>query len=424
MSMSILSTQLVTPASPSNKIRLSLLATALVDALGGPAEFRRRFSFKTVTSMVSNHNFNLPKGVWTDDTSMALCLARSIGSSKLRGVEDGFDEHDQLTAYTNWWSRGELSATGRCFDIGNTISRALSIYEPYVNAKDPAARAKGLREIKTQLDHEDCSGNGSLMRVLPVGLAYWEEEEKARIGMRGMDRCYRQSDAGSLRPVGVSGSQTTTFSKLDLLEYFTTFPYQNEELRKALAVPVPDLPNDNLGKSDRDAAQLESYYRTNHPIIRLIIDTHAEHVKAKRQSTSLPIPSEKALPSSGYVLHTLVAALYCFFASSTFEEGAILAVNLGNDADTVGAIYGGLAGVWYAGDVLEGYSNSGIFGKFSSSVIAAYRSLGSANEEEETTKRFWSKRVDGWRKDLVKREFIEEVAEELVQFQASSSDSV
>src|SRR5215469_9502177 len=92
-------------ASPATKIRLAILATAIVDALGGPAEFHPRFSFETVTTMIPNSNFGLPPGVWTDDTSMTLCLAQSLARSP-----DGFNEKGQLQAYLAWKERGELSA--------------------------------------------------------------------------------------------------------------------------------------------------------------------------------------------------------------------------------------------------------------------------------------------------------------------------
>jgi ADP-ribosylglycohydrolase len=90
-------------------------------------------------------------------------------------------------------------------------------------------------------------------------------------------------------------------------------------------------------------------------------------------------------------LHTIVAALYCFFATKTFEEGAILAVNLGNDADTVGAVYAGLAGCWYASDDGQGM--------------------------------FWTEGVQEWKQHLVRKDLVEEVAAELVTFATSLETS-
>jgi ADP-ribosyl-[dinitrogen reductase] hydrolase len=166
--MEPLHTMNVILASPSTKIQLSILSCAMVDALGGLAEFKPRFSFPQITSMLPNHTFNLPPGVWTDDTSMTLCLAHSITTST---QELGFEEGHQLDAYKAWWENGFLSATGDCFDVGNTILNALSIW----SRKSKLASTKStLQEIKQALDGEYCAGNGSLMRILPVPLAYWK----------------------------------------------------------------------------------------------------------------------------------------------------------------------------------------------------------------------------------------------------------
>jgi ADP-ribosyl-[dinitrogen reductase] hydrolase len=165
------------------------------------------------------------------------------------------------------------------------------------------------------------------------------------------------------------------FSKLDLLAYFSSFIYTNAKLRDALALPSDAPPPPTTDP------ELEEYYRVYHPLLHLISETQPQ----TPQSINPTIPPAQALPSTGYVLHTLTAALYCFLATQTFEEGAIMAVNLGDDADTVGAVYAGLAGCWYAND-------------------------GTGDDV------FWSPRVREWRKNLVRRDLVEEVADELVRF--------
>jgi ADP-ribosyl-[dinitrogen reductase] hydrolase len=419
----MLHTQYPTPAPASTKIRLSILATALVDALGGPAEFHERSTFPFITSMMPNKNFNLPRAVWTDDTSMMLCLARSLatfnparksrsqsGSGNQSGAVDGrtpspppaplapggFDEKDQLDAYARWFEKGVLSATGHCFDIGNTIRQALSIYNRLI-LRHPKSQTSWtidevLAEIGRKLGGEYSAGNGSLMRVLPVGLAYWSRgDEEAREYAKRSSRtthpnlvCQEACEVwtGAIvrimkESVQEAGHAGRTFSKLDLLDYFAQFPYKTK-LREVLAFPAGTPPSPAAGKDK------EKYYETNHPVLRLITKTLAE--KKPRDGFRWPIPSPQVLPSSGYVVHTLVAALYCFLATETFEEGAILAVNLGNDADTVGAVYGGLAGCWYAGEEIHGGDV------------------------------FWTKSVKEWRSQLMERSLVEEVAEELVGF--------
>jgi ADP-ribosylglycohydrolase len=403
-----LHTQYPIRAEASTKIRLSIIATAMVDALGGPAEFHGRYSFPLVTTMIPNKNFNLPPGVWTDDTSMTLCLARSLAtcSPPSSATKGGFDEKDQLDAYANWESKGILSATGSCFDIGNTIRHALHIYDD--NPPDQNSAEQALRKIRETLSSENCAGNGSLMRILPVGLAYWREEEAAKEYARRssmtthptpmcQEACavWTGAIARIMQEAGLNGRGN--FTKLDVVEYFATFPYTNDKLRGALALPEDELRTvlEKLpGASSLTAAEArEAAYRSRHPIVRLIerVESGPPNKKLKFSKT---IPSDLALPSSGYVLHTFVAALYCFLATETFEEGAIMAVNLGNDADTVGAVYAGLAGCWYA-----------------------------TESDQDGRGMFWTEKVHEWKENLIRRDLVEAVAEELVAFSASLETS-
>ncbi len=130
-----------------------LLGLACGDAVGTTVEFKRRGSFSPVVDMVGGGPFGLNPGEWTDDTSMALCLATSLV------YKNGFDAVDQMNRYCNWRSVGYLSSNGRCFDIGNTVAAALDRYllrgGPF--AGDPNPRA---------------AGNGALMRLAPVAMFY------------------------------------------------------------------------------------------------------------------------------------------------------------------------------------------------------------------------------------------------------------
>jgi len=391
--------QRVVQAPIEDKIRLSLLATALVDALGGPVEFHRRFTFPLTTSLSPNRNFPghgvLAPGTWTDDTSMTLCLARSI-------AKKGFDEADQLKAYANWYRKGELSAIGVCFDIGRTIHTAVEIY---LSSDSPKA---ALDAVGTQLAASHNAGNGSLMRILPVGLAYWKDPVTAK--------AYARKSSATTHPTPVcleacavwteaivtilqqSSNEHTTYSKLDLLTFFTHYPYETDALRSALTVPAT-APSFIEGPD----ADLEAYYQRYHPILRLVVATASASTQDKRATQSTrpdfpySLPSAKDVPSSGYVLHTLVAALYCLFATDTFEAGAIMAVNLGDDADTVGAVYAGIAGCWYA------------------------KSDSESAHSEGTRHLFWSEKVREWKAGLVRRDLVDQVAEELVLFQNGPS---
>jgi ADP-ribosyl-[dinitrogen reductase] hydrolase len=111
----------------SDRFRGCLLGLAVGDAVGTTVEFWPHGSFPPVTGMVGKGPFNLKPGQWTDDTSMALCLATSLVHV------GGFDAFDQVNRYCNWYEQGYLSSTGRCFDIGNTVRQALHQYKEIGN---------------------------------------------------------------------------------------------------------------------------------------------------------------------------------------------------------------------------------------------------------------------------------------------------
>jgi ADP-ribosyl-[dinitrogen reductase] hydrolase len=138
----------------------ALLGLAAGDALGTTLEFRSPGTFGPLTDMVGGGPFALAPGQWTDDTSMALCLGESLVRCH------GFDPKDQMERYCRWWQEGYLSCTGRCFDIGLTVSAALS---KYTEAGDPFMGSVDRRT----------AGNGSLMRLAPVPLAYRANPELA-----------------------------------------------------------------------------------------------------------------------------------------------------------------------------------------------------------------------------------------------------
>lgn len=143
----------------TERFRGCLLGLAAGDAVGTAVEFQPRGSFLPLTDMVGGGVFELQPGQWTDDTSMALCLATSL-------IEvGGFDPSDQMERYWNWYESGYLSSTGFCFDIGNTTRQALQRYKetgnPFSGATDPRS-----------------AGNGSLMRLAPVPMFYFPEPDE------------------------------------------------------------------------------------------------------------------------------------------------------------------------------------------------------------------------------------------------------
>jgi ADP-ribosyl-[dinitrogen reductase] hydrolase len=136
-----------------DKYRGALLGLACGDAIGAAVEFRKRGSFPPVTDMLGGGVFNLKKGQWTDDTSMALCLASSLIE------QQGFDAVDQMQRYCRWRDTGYLSSTDECFDVGTATSLALSNFKktgnPFSGNPDPRK-----------------AGNGCLMRLAPIALYF------------------------------------------------------------------------------------------------------------------------------------------------------------------------------------------------------------------------------------------------------------
>ena len=266
-----------------------LLGLAVGDALGTTLEFKDPGSFQPIDDMVGGGPFNLKTGQWTDDTSMALCLAESLVECQ------GFNPTDQMQRYVRWWRKGHLSSTGTCFDIGHTTSTALSQFErtgePFSGATDPHS-----------------AGNGSIMRLAPVPLFFAGDIEEA------------------IRLAGES-SRTTHGAEeaVDACRYLaglilgSIMGSPKEGLLSQAFCPLPGL-------------------WEQRPFSPKIAQIAAGSFKQKT-------PPE--IRGTGYVVDSLEAALWAFYHSDSFEEGALLAVNLGDDADTTGAVYGQLAGAYY-----------------------------------------------------------------------------
>ena len=137
----------------------SLLGLAAGDAVGTTLEFKQRDTYEHLTDMVGGGPFSLPVGAWTDDTSMALCLAVSLIEKK------GFNAVDQMERYRRWQYQGYFSSTGECFDIGGTVSAAL---DKFATTGEPYSGSTA----------DSSAGNGSLMRLAPIVAFYYPDKVK------------------------------------------------------------------------------------------------------------------------------------------------------------------------------------------------------------------------------------------------------
>lgn len=264
-----------------DRYRGALLGLACGDAIGTIVEFMPRGSFAPVTDMLGGGPFSLAPGKWTDDTSMALCLAESL-------VQTGrCDPADQMARYANWYEWGYWSSTGICFDIGLTTKGAIHQFlltgQALSGSSDP-----------------ETAGNGSLMRLAPIALRFGHDEQLVQ-------------DMAAL-------SSQTTHAAAECLDACRVFAV-------ALSRALRGLPKTEV--LDLGGLPVESIK------IRALAD--ADH-GAK--------PVEQ-IRGSGYVVDSLEAALWCYARHDNFRDAVRQAVNLGDDADTTGAIVGQLAGATY-----------------------------------------------------------------------------
>ena len=272
----------------TERARGCLLGLAVADAVGTTLEFKQPGTFTPIDDMIGGGPFHLQAGQWTDDTSMALCLAASL-------VEKGFDPDDQMRRYVRWYREGYMSSNGRCFDIGNTVRQALHHYE---QTGDPLAGST----------HPQSAGNGSIMRLAPIPIYY------------------HRNPAAAIARAGES-SRTThgTAAAVDACRYLAALilgALQGENKTSLLSAFYAPLPH---------------YWQT-HPLMPDIAAIAAGSFKEKQ-------PPD--IQGSGYVVASLEAALWAFYHSDDFRDGCLLAANLGDDADTTAAVFGQLAGAYY-----------------------------------------------------------------------------
>jgi ADP-ribosyl-[dinitrogen reductase] hydrolase len=259
----------------------SFLGLAIGDAVGTTVEFRARDTFEPVTDMVGKGPFNLPAGYFTDDTSMALCLAESLVAN------NDLNREDLLERFSRWYRNGENSPTGRCFDIGTTTRAAIVNYEK-------------TRSTVNNTDPWD-AGNGSIMRLAPAVIKYHNDGDRAV--------------ATAIMQGETTHGSVEACDSCELLARILLTAYVTDDKNNVL----------NIDIQDHWADSVKNILKT--------LDVSRDEVN-----------------SSGYVIHTLHAALWCFKNTDNFRDAILLAANLGDDADTVAAVTGQIAGAFYGID--------------------------------------------------------------------------
>lgn len=288
-------------------VRSGLYGVCVADALGVPVESKSREALvvNPVIDMRGYGTNNQPPGTWSDDSSMTLALADSIGKKQ------GIHTHDIMDRFISWYREELYTAWGERFDIGHTTAQALMRYE------------SGVEPVLCGGNKQSSNGNGSLMRILPVVYAlYPRYGANLSAHTKPMEYIHKVSGLTHRHPVAKSAC--------GIYVNIASFLLKGTNLEEAVSSGI----SDSL-----------AWYDTHDPFSDYT-DVW-ERITDVERFRKLP---EKEIKSGGYVVETLEAAIWCLLNTNNYEECVLKAVNLGYDTDTTAAVAGGLAGLYYGFD--------------------------------------------------------------------------
>jgi len=283
------------PDLKKNVVKSVLYGVSVGDALGVPVEFNSRQSImkNPVTDMIGYGTYNLPAGTWSDDSSLTFCLAEAL--------THGFDLNIIGHNFVKWIRENYWTPYGSVFDVGIATRQAI------------ARLANGVKpELAGGVDETD-NGNGSLMRILPLVFYLLDKPITERYVIT---KKVSSLTHGHVRSV-IACFYYLEFAK-ELLEGKDKF-----EIYRNLQSEI-----------------------TNH-LTLLSIDPKEIGIFNRLLKSNIHELAENQIQSSGYVLHTLEASIWCLLTTENYKEAVLKAVNLGDDSDTTGAVTGGLAGLLY-----------------------------------------------------------------------------
>jgi ADP-ribosyl-[dinitrogen reductase] hydrolase len=279
-------------------IKDALFGLAVGDALGVPVEFKSREAVRQnpVTDMKGYGTYNLPPGTWSDDSSLAFCLAEALTHDfDLNTIGENF----QKWLYQNYWT-----PNGHVFDVGISTQQAIHHL------------STGTRPDLAGGFDEDENGNGSLMRILPL-LFYIKD--------KAIDERYR---------ITKSVSSITHGHIRSVIACFYYLEFARQLLNKENKISIYKNLKTNISE----------YLHS------LLINPKEISLFDRLLKGNIQDLPEEEIYSSGYVLHTLEASIWCLLTTDNYKDAVLKAVNLGQDTDTTGAVTGGLAGLLYGVD--------------------------------------------------------------------------
>ena len=275
-----------------------LFGMAVGDALGVPVEFKNRavIARNPVKTMLGHGTHFQPAGTWSDDSSLAFCLAEALADDfTLKAVANNF---------VQWYCKSYWTPHGSVFDIGMTTRAAID-----------ELRTDLRPELAGGFD-EGSNGNGSLMRILPLVLYTknkpieeryeWAKKVSSltHAHVRSVIACFYYLEYARLLVMGEDKRNAYNLIKQPVTDFLISLEINPAE----------------IGRFDR------------------LLKTDIHELK------------ETEIQSSGYVLHTLEASMWCLLTTDNFAQATLKAVNLGDDTDTTGCVTGGLAAVLYGYD--------------------------------------------------------------------------
>ncbi len=287
------------------QIKAVVIGHAVGDALGVPVEFclREELDADPVTDMRGYGTHSVPAGTWSDDTSMSLAALDVLSGGEV-------DHVAVMRNFTRWLNEAEFTATGCVFDVGGSCRRAVWNYMEIMDADGWVAPALRHRVTACGLDNEHSNGNGSLMRIHPYVLYARARQLPFSAWKTLIEDASRLTHAHERSRVGCL---IYAFVLMHLLESPT-----KASVSTALRHAAREL---------CDYPELDRYGRLFAP-----------------DFANIP---RNGIKSSGYVVHTLEAAIWCLLTTDSYAACVLKAVNLGEDTDTVAAVAGGLAGALY-----------------------------------------------------------------------------
>lgn len=282
---------------------------------------------------------------------MTLALAQSFIDS------NGEYSHSlSIQYYLDWFNHGRFSTTNKAWDLGRSTRVALRIWK--ADGLDELALTQ--LKVHEKLDQENSSGNGSLMRIGPIGVALWKDRGRAK-------RLARYQSLVT-HPALACLDACQAYTELICMVMSGMSP-QSQLIPPLLQASAKSL----IGHTKEDLCKTIGGFKFAHPAL-------VSRFSRYKSIADWKAKSQADMTSSGWVVDTLEAALWGFFMCDSWEEGALAVVNLGGDSDTAGAVYGGLAGVFYGYEAIpnrwvNGMQNRGLIsdiaGRFARLVSSA-----------------------------------------------------